>query len=61
MDENVIVWLREQEAWVRFCTDTQLLDIPADKEPVLADGKIRSVINRLKSPDAGIQALCERS
>jgi hypothetical protein len=58
MDDGVIGWLRNQEAWIRFCTEKQLLDIPADKEPVLADGKISAVINRLKSPDAGIQALC---
>ncbi len=54
MDTTVIDWLLEDNSWLKFAVETQLLQ--EEVKPLLAttDSKIQIVINRLKDSSVGI-------
>lgn len=57
MKEEVINWLLEGPAWLKYAVETQLLDARPDVKPVLEDGMITRIISRLKDSQVGIPAL----
>ena len=57
MSREVIDWLLEGPAWLKYAVEVQLLDLNPDVAPVLKDGMITRVINRLKDNNVGLPAL----
>lgn len=57
LDKNVLDWLLEGPAWLRYAVELQLLNAQPDVAPVLGNSAIVKIIDRLKSGDAGIPAL----
>lgn len=57
MDTKVIDWLLEDNSWLKFVVETQLLREEGKPSLVTADSKIQVVINRLKDSSVGIPAL----
>ena len=57
MDKEVLDWLLEGPAWLRYAVELQLLDTQPDVRPVLQDSSIVGIISRLKGGSAGIPAL----
>lgn len=57
MDTKVIDWLLEDNSWLKFAVETQLLGKKAEPSLVAADSKIQVLINRLKDSSVGIPAL----
>jgi len=57
LSREVIDWLLEGPAWLKYAVEVQLLDSNPDVAPVLKDGMITRVINRLKDNNVGLPAL----
>jgi hypothetical protein len=57
LDKQVLDWLLEGPAWLRYAVELQLSDGQPDADPALRDEAIQKVIGRLKSRDAGLPAL----
>jgi len=57
LDKEVLDWLLEGPAWLKYAVELQLLDTQPDVSPVLQDSSIRGIISRLKGGSAGIPAL----
>jgi hypothetical protein len=57
LDREVLHWLLEGPAWVKYAVELQLSGNQPDVRPVLQDNSITKLINRLKDNDAGIPAL----
>ncbi len=57
MDTKIIEWLLEDNSWLRFAVETQLLGKKAEPSLVTYDSKIQVVINRLEDSSVGIPAL----
>ena len=57
MDKEIINWLLEGPAWLRYAVELQLLEQRPDVTPVLRDGAIKKLVTRLKDSQAGIPAL----
>jgi len=57
LDKEVLDWLLEGPAWLRYAVELQLLDIQPDVKPVMQDSSIVKIVSRLKGGDAGIPAL----
>ncbi len=57
MDKEVLDWLLEGPAWLKYAVELQLLDTQPDVKPVLQDSSIVGIVSRLKSGSAGIPAL----
>ena len=57
MEKKVLDWLLEGPAWLEYAVRLQLLDEKPDIRPVLEDGAITGLIDRLKGDTAGIPAL----
>ncbi len=57
MDTKVTDWLLEDNSWLNFAVETQLLGKKAEPSLAAADSKIQVVINRLKNSSVGIPAL----
>jgi hypothetical protein len=57
LDKKVIDWLLEGPPWLRYAVERQLLGGNPDATPVLRDGAIREIIDRLKSRESGLPAL----
>ncbi len=57
MDKEVLDWLLEGPAWLRYAVELQLLDTQPDVRPVLQDSSIVGIVSRLKGGIAGIPAL----
>ncbi len=57
MDKEVLDWLLEGPAWLRYAVELQLLDNKPDASPVLQDTDIQKIISRLQGVEAGIPAI----
>jgi len=57
MDTKVIDWLMEDNSWLKFAVQTQLLEKKVEPSLAIADSKIQLVINRLKDSNVGISSL----
>jgi hypothetical protein len=57
MDEKVKDWLLEDNSWLKFAVENQLLGKKAEPSLATADSKIQIVINRLKDSSVGISSL----
>lgn len=57
MDKNVLGWLLEGPAWLKYAAELQLLDAKPDVKPALQDKSIQKIVTRLKSKTAGIPAI----
>jgi hypothetical protein len=57
LDREVLDWLLEGPAWVKYAVELQLLGNEPDVRPVLQDNSILKLISRLKDSNAGIPAL----
>ena len=57
MNQGIKDWLLEGPEWLKYAVKTQLLNMKADIQPVLADPDIIQLIHRLKDPDHGIPAI----
>jgi hypothetical protein len=57
LDKEVVNWLLEGPAWIKYAVELQLLDLKPDVKPVLRDNATKEIINRLKDNSVGIPAL----
>ena len=57
MDNKSTEWLLKGPIWLRYAVEKQLLDLPSDVKPVLADPAIRDIVERLKDKRQGIPAI----
>jgi hypothetical protein len=57
LDKEVLDWLMEGPAWLRYAVELQLLDKQPDVTPVLRDKSIQKLVARLKGIEAGILAI----
>ena len=57
MENKVLDWLLEGPAWLKYAVELQLLNAKPDVTPVLQDGSIRKLVERLKGNTAGIPAI----
>jgi hypothetical protein len=57
LDKQVLDWLLEGPAWLRYAVERQLLGSQPDAGPVVRDIHIQNIIGRLKGSEAGIPAL----
>ncbi len=57
MDKEIIDWLLEGPAWIRYAVELQLLDSSPDINIVLNDNSIQEIVARLKSKSRGIPAI----
>ena len=57
MNDEVLNWLMEGPAWIRYAVETQLLGKNPDVRPVLEDRLIAGIISRVKGSQAGLPAL----
>lgn len=57
MDKEVLDWLLEGPAWLRYAVELHLLDTQPDVRPVLQDSSIVEIVSRLKGDSSGIPAL----
>jgi hypothetical protein len=67
MDKKIINWLLLGPSWIKYAVELQLLNKKPDVQPVLQDGSIINIVQRLKDNYVGIPALktgrvsCEKS
>jgi len=57
MNNDIIQWLLEGPAWLRYAVELQLLDSRPDVKPVLNDTAVQEIVARLKSNRRGIPAI----
>jgi hypothetical protein len=57
LNKEVLDWLLQGPAWIKYAVELQLLNKKPDVGPVLKDIAIGTVINRLKDANVGIPAL----
>ena len=57
MDQNIIDWLLEGPAWLRYAVEGQLLGSQPDLQGALRDDAFMEIITRLKNKQRGIPAL----
>ncbi len=57
MENEIINWLLEGPAWLKYAVETQLLDSTPSVQPVLEDDGIRKLISRLRDEKVGIPAI----
>jgi len=57
MDNEIMDWLLEGPAWMRFAVESQLLGSDADPRSALGDESIQKVVRRLTDARVGIPAL----
>lgn len=57
MEKEVLDWLLEGPAWLKYAVELQLLEAKPDVGPVLQDSSIVKIVSRLKGGNAGILAL----
>jgi hypothetical protein len=57
MEKQVVNWLMEGPAWLRYAAALQLKGSRPDIQPVLQDSQIIEIIDRLKNPHRGIPAI----
>jgi hypothetical protein len=57
LEKKVLDWLLDGSAWLKYAVQLQLLAEKPDLEPVLEDGAIKGLVNRLQDSNAGIPAL----
>jgi len=57
MNKEVINWLLEGPAWIKYAVGLQLLNTKPDPQPVVRDAAIMKIVQRLKGDQVGIPAL----
>lgn len=57
MEKEVLDWLLEGPAWLKYAVELQLLDNKPDVRPVLRDSAIKGLLRRLRDGNVGIPAL----
>jgi len=57
MNKEIIEWLLEGPAWLRYAVEKQLLGSQPDINPVLNDITIQEIVDRLKNKRRGIPAI----
>jgi hypothetical protein len=57
LDKEVLDWLMEGPAWIRYAVELQLLDARPNVGPVLRDAAIGKIISRLKGSEVGLPAI----
>jgi hypothetical protein len=57
MNQDIINWLLQGPAWIKYAVEKQLLDSQPDIKPVLRDPAIQEIIQRLKDKPRGIPAI----
>jgi len=57
MNKQLIDWLLDSPAWLKYAVERQLLDQPGDLAAALADQQIVQIVERLKDPRHGITAI----
>jgi hypothetical protein len=57
MKSEIINWLLEGPAWIRYATQLQLLGTKGELKPVLDDSGIKRIVQHLKNPEVGFPAL----
>ncbi len=57
MNREIIDWLLEGPAWLRYAVELQLLEAKPGVGPVLKDGAITEIIRRLKDNQVGLPGL----
>jgi hypothetical protein len=57
LDKEIINWLLEGPAWLRYAVELQLLGRRPDVTPVLRDSAVTKLVARLKDDQAGLPAL----
>ena len=57
LNKEVLDWLLEGPAWVKYAVGLQLLDEAPDVAPVLEDRAIADIIKRLRDDSVGVPAL----
>lgn len=60
METKVVDWLLEDNSWLKFAVETQLLGKKAEPSLVIADSNIQTIIARLKDPNIGVSSLKSR-
>ncbi|HAE61636.1 MAG TPA: hypothetical protein DCG38_04825 [Eubacteriaceae bacterium] len=56
--ENIIInWISEENSWLKFAVENQLLGNQSDPSAATDDYKIKAVISRIKDSNVGILAL----
>jgi hypothetical protein len=57
LNREIVGWLREGPAWLKYAVELQLMETKPDVKPVLKDRAIARIIHRLKDNQVGIPAL----
>lgn len=57
LDKEIVDWLLEGPAWVRYAVESQLLCRETDPAGVLQDKNIQALMNRLRNPQVGLPAI----
>jgi len=57
MNPEIMTWLCDGAAWLKYAVERQLLNVPSDVRPVVHDQAVTQIINRLKDHDGGLPAL----
>lgn len=57
MNTDILNWLRQGPAWLKYAVELQLLDSQPDVRPVLQDDAIVEIVSRLKDTRRGIPAI----
>ncbi len=57
MAKEVLDWLLEGSAWLKYAVELQLLDQKPGTDTALKDNSIRKIISRIKGNDVGIPAI----
>jgi hypothetical protein len=57
LEKEVLDWLLEGPAWLKYAVELQLLEAQPDVRPVLQDSSIVKIVSRLKGDNTGIPAL----
>ena len=57
MDNAILDWIAQEDPWLRFAVNTQLLGIPSDPAAAVNDPKIQTIIRRIMDSAVGMPAL----
>lgn len=57
MKKEIIDWLIEGPAWIKYAVELQLLDRKPDVGPVLSDNDIETIVERLGDKQVGLPAI----
>ena len=57
MNQEIIDWLLQGPAWIKYAVEKQLLGSQPDVKPVVQDNSIQEIIERLKDQKRGIPGI----